>query len=77
MFHASITIVRQLSGERKALPHNSCTESHMTLVARFEDGGECEAKMALRQPAGRRRYTGDADATWRHAHRGDNFRMLE
>ena len=34
----------------------------MTSVARFEEGCECEAKMASRQPAGRRRYTGATPA---------------
>ena len=52
MFEASITIVRQVSAEGKALGRISCTESHMPSVARFEEGCECEAKVASRQPAG-------------------------
>jgi hypothetical protein len=71
MFEASITIVRQVSAEGKALGHISCTESHMTSVARFEEGCECEAKMASRQPAGRRRYRCNS------RRQSNNFRMLE
>jgi len=56
----------------------------MTSVARFEEGCECEAKMASRQPAGRRRYTGATPALGRAAgatrllrrRQSNNFRML-